>query len=480
MAMTQEKTEAARWRRPVRNLYLTLSLTLISLAAAGWVWGAMGYEMLIVALGWPHVLLGFVFFAGKVWRNAPQARAQALLLSAVTLIWWAAHYAFGLAAFIYIYFLYHAFRDEIFVYLTTRARHQGAPANVYARAGVVPLLLLLLVISQPQDYRQDLRRVTIRTTQTEANNWTLFSFRPVPDSRGHEFYFSLQAPHTAGAEGLTLSGRPGPVVDVGSGVRVNDQVWPDAASLLFVPRYAGQPVGPIAARPETGAVAIGLLGGHRVGQTFVAQADNLDGIALYTQRAETTPDAPLLLRVASPPLLPLGERWARLRWALIALAGAWLLWQVSRNWRVAREMWLYLALFGVTLIVLQNVLKSSSNSGYAVPMIFQLVVVFHYFSWYVFTFDKMHALAGAPRPVARSGFDGWLTYLREPRSFIAVVLGLSVLSLGGVAWYYLSNGPAVLRYGFDYSYFLYFLVFHVTFSFQPRLRHIAGQARQMA
>lgn len=492
MLAVETSAELSNMRAPLRNLLLTLALTLSALAVTGALWGTAGYEMLIVAMGWPHILLGFAFFWGKVCRNAPHARAQFVFLSAVTLAWWLGHYAFGLAALIYVYFLYHAFRDEIFVYLTTRAQHRGQPPNVYARAGIVPLLLLLLAISQPQDYRQDVRRVATTVAHTQADGWTLFQFRPIADSRGHEFYFYLQAPHTAGQQGLTLQGLANLATrdanttqtpyGAASGVLVNDYTWPDATMLAFAPYYAGtsqtQPLGfeSVTSQAFGPVVPVGVLGGHRVGQTFVAQQDNLAGIWLRTNRTDAAPaDTQLLLRVASPALLPMSETWARVRWACLTLAAAWLIWQVWRNWRVTKDLWLYLALFGVVLIALQNGLKAASNAGYAVPMIFQLVVTLHYFSWYVFTFDKMRVRrTPQPEPSIVRGWDKVLQYLRAPRSFAAVVVGLSVLSVGGVAWYYSGVGPAGLRYGFDYSYFLYFLVFHVTFSFAPRLGRAAG------
>jgi hypothetical protein len=460
MAIAPENLSAPL-RAPLRNLYLTFALTLAALWLAGKWRGAMGYEMLIVAMGWPHVLLGFVFFWGRVWRNEAGARARFALLSAATLMWWAAHYAWGVAALIYVYFLYHAFRDEVFVYLTTRARHRGPAANVYARAGVIPLLLLLLAISQPSDYRQDLRRAELSSTQTNENGWTLFQFRPVPDSRGQEFYFTLQAPHTAGASGLTINGLRG-----AGAARVNDEIWAEATGLAFAPQYNGEN-----APPKTPAadVPVGVLGGHRVGQTFMAERDNLSGLWFQTSRAANTPDVSLVLHLASPPLLPLSPEWARLRWALIVFLGAVLLWQVWRNWRAERDLWLYLGLFGVTIIAFQNWLKIVVNEGYAVPMIFQFVVVFHYFSWYVFTFDKMRALAGSAQLPARNGFDAFLARLREPSQFAGAVAVMSLIAGLGVWRHYLGNGPAALRYGFDYSYFLYFLVFHVTFSFQPKV-----------
>ncbi|HEY8186199.1 MAG TPA: hypothetical protein VIF64_09025, partial [Pyrinomonadaceae bacterium] len=54
--------------------------------------------------------------------------------------------------------------------------------------------------------------------------------------------------------------------------------------------------------------------------------------------------------------------------------------------------------------------------------------------------------------------------------FTAIVIVLNLISAAGVLWFYRLGGPGVLRYFLDYNYFLYFLVFHVTFSFRPNLR----------
>jgi hypothetical protein len=63
-----------------------------------------------------------------------------------------------------------------------------------------------------------------------------------------------------------------------------------------------------------------------------------------------------------------------------------------------------------------------------------------------------------------------LTYLGSTRHFTAAVIVLNLISVIGVLWYYRLGSPGGLRYIFDYNYFLYFLVFHVTFSFRPTLR----------
>src|SRR6266704_6936121 len=89
---------------PVRNLCLTFLLTLIVIAIVGSVWGTTGYEMLIVSMGWPHVILGFLFYFGKVLRGEWRARSSFVFLAFCTLALWFAHYAYTITAFIAVYF----------------------------------------------------------------------------------------------------------------------------------------------------------------------------------------------------------------------------------------------------------------------------------------------------------------------------------------------------------------------------------------
>src|SRR6266568_3933217 len=116
---------------PLRNIFLTLMLTIGTLAVAGYFWREQGYEMLIVTMGWPHVILGFVFYFGRVMRGEAKGGSAFLMLALLTLTLWIIHFNFAITGLIYLYFLYHAFRDEIFVYLQTRARHRPGP-SVYA------------------------------------------------------------------------------------------------------------------------------------------------------------------------------------------------------------------------------------------------------------------------------------------------------------------------------------------------------------
>jgi hypothetical protein len=69
-----------------------------------------------------------------------------------------------------------------------------------------------------------------------------------------------------------------------------------------------------------------------------------------------------------------------------------------------------------------------------------------------------------------------LAYLASKPHFTAIVIFLNLISAVGVLWYYRLGGPGAMRYFFDYNYFLYFLVFHVTFSFRPKLRFVSEEA----
>src|SRR5882762_8141924 len=152
----------------LRNILASLALSILTLALTGWIWREQGYEMLIVAMGWPHVLLGFSFFFGRVLRGERDSRPTFLLLALATITICAIHYRYSITGLIYLYFLFHLFRDEIFVYLQTRARH--APGSkVYAVARVAPLILLILLIPKQEFFRHDLRRVEFTGAQISSN-----------------------------------------------------------------------------------------------------------------------------------------------------------------------------------------------------------------------------------------------------------------------------------------------------------------------
>lgn len=467
-ATTIHHTPAVPLAAPLVNLSLTLALTCVTLAAVGARWGVGGYEMLIVAMGWPHVILGFVFNFGKVLRGERGARMSFVILTLLTLLFWGVHYLFAVTALIYIYFLYHAFRDEITIYLSTRSNY-ARQSSVYNLAGVAPLILLMLVIPQPSAFRQDLRRAELSGADFRVGEWTLLTFEPVANSRGRHFYFTLQAPHTEGQRSYATQAIRTDLRPEGE-MRVNDLRWNQAADLRFQPHYAGEPqVAPAAVTEGNDQVPVLLTGGHRVGQTFTAERDYLSGIWLPINVVEgEAPATHFLFRLASPALLPLSPAAANIRLALICALGLLVLWRLVPQLKKNRELWAYLAVFVLLFAVLQAGLKALARADYAAPMIFQFVVVFHYWSWYVFSARKMRRATSAPAPQAVSFYDRMLAALRRPRVFLLTVIVLNAASVAAAWSYYQTNtAPAALRFALDYHYFLYFLVLHVTFSFAP-------------
>jgi hypothetical protein len=454
----------------LRNILASLALSILTLGLTGWIWREQGYEMLIVAMGWPHVLLGFSFFLGRVLRGERDSRTTLLLLALATLAICIIHYRYSITGLIYLYFLFHLFRDEIFVYLQTRARHRPG-SRVYTIAGIAPLILLILLIPRQEAFRHDLRRVEFSGTQISSNNWTLIPFDPVPNSLGRDFYFYLQAPQTDGLRAFITHASADNSRNDGDMIVANGR-WAQAEDLLFRPHYAEEPL-EISARSTADDVPVLLTGGHSVGQTFRAEKSNLAGVWIPIDRFEQSAESTrFVFHMASPPLLPYSAQFDRLRQALILILTALVIWRLIPRRGKSWQLWVYLAVMASVFFGIQTILKSSNNAGYAFPLIFQFAVVFHYWSWYVFSFDKLRLNSRSPASAATNPrlYDRMLSYLGSKPHFTAAVIVMNVISILLVLWYYRFGSPSGLRYFFDYNYFLYFLVFHVTFSFRPILR----------
>lgn len=472
LAVPEVQAPQASLAVALRNIVASLALSILTLALTGWIWREQGYEMLIVAMGWPHVLLGFSFFFGRVLRGERDSRTTFLLLALATLAICSIHYRYSITGLIYLYFLFHLFRDEIFVYLQTRARHQFSP-RVYAVAGVAPLILLILLVPRQQDFRHDLRRVEFAGTQVSSNDWTLIPFKAVTNSLGRDFYFYLHAPHTEGLRSFITHASAGNARSDGEMI-VGKRKWDQAEDLVFHPHYVGDPEA-LATNVSTtaGDVPVLLTGGHSVGQVFRAEKNKLDGVWIPIDRFEQSAESTrFVFHIASPPLLPYSAQFDLVRQALILILTALVIWRLIPRRGKSWQLWVYLAVMASVFFGVQTILKSSNNAGYAFPLIFQFAVVFHYWSWYVFSFDKLRPNSRPPATSATSPrpYDHMLSYLGSKPHFTAIVIVMNVISVLFVLWYYRFGAPSVLRYFFDYNYFLYFLVFHVTFSFRPILR----------
>jgi len=456
----------------LRQVCLTFAFTIGAIVLVYSLWSGIGYRMLMLGMGWPHVILGFVFYFGGVLRGDLRVRAAFGILVLATLAIWTTHYFFDIAALIYIYFLYHAFRDDILVSLWRRAKTGQLSQAFNAAAVVAALLLLALLIAIPhQDVFRSLRDVETTGAQFSKDNCTLFSFDPVPDSRGREFYFNLQAPHTAGlrafvAQATTQQSR------ADGELRVNDEKWAGAADLIFQPYYAGDEKNPPAVGPSTSQVPVLLTGGHRVGQTFSAERNNLAGIWLPISPLEGGGETTRFGFHLAAPLFTYPFTMENVRVAAIVLLSALVLWWLLRLRRQGSQLWGYLLVMIAVFVGLQAIFKTSNLAEQTLRYFSQFVLVFHYFLWYVITFDKYRGRlprSGESRSTgaAISLYDQMLARLRRGPQFAAAVVILNVASMLGVVWYYQLNAPPKLLYFFDYRFFLYFLAFHVTFSFKP-------------
>jgi hypothetical protein len=129
------------------------------------------------------------------------------------------------------------------------------------------------------------------------------------------------------------------------------------------------------------------------------------------------------------------------------------------------------------LVLALTAMQWMRTHNYAAPLFFVFLVVFHYWSWYVFSLEKiaLRPAQRAPQPV-KTGLDGLLARISTRRGFLTAVVALNLISFAGAYAYnvmHLSAHLAAplampLRYAFDLKYFLYILVFHVTTSFVPK------------
>ena len=421
----------------------------------------------MLGLGWPHVILGFVFYFGAIVRGDAHTRLAFVILVLLTLAIWAVHYVYDIAALIYIYFLYHAFRDDILVSLWKDAR-QGRMSHALDAGAIVLILMLLglLIFAPNQNVYRNVRTFELSGAQVPANGWMLISFDPVADSSGREFYFFLQAPNTVGSQAFVTKAATSDRLTEGE-IRVNNERWTHASDLIFQPYYAGDSQ-TIPAPQAPDVVPVLLTGGHRVGQTFKAERNNLSGIWLPIQRLNNEGETTRFVFRLSAPLFAYPFTQSNLRWAaIVSLALLLLAWLLLRQHGNA-QVWVYLLCMIVFVIALQAIFKTSNLAEQSLRFFAQFVLVFHYFLWYVITFRKYRGKAPAAGQVtARNYYDRLLAYLRRTPQFPIAVVVLNLASLAGVAWYYQANAAPRLLYFFDYRFFLYFLAFHVTFSFKP-------------
>ena len=344
----------------------------------------------------------------------------------------------------------------------------------------MPFILLMFFVTdpRPQHYRQDLRRVELEASNFPASGWTLISFSPISYSRNEPFYFYLEYPNSKGPTAFNTLASVNEST-IGGEMRVADKAWDQASDLIFKPGFEDDPSGPPPAIPALAGdtIPVSFSGDYRVGQTFKAERANLHGIWLPIIRSPGKPSGNFVFHLTqdtSSPLAPLTPTLQMLRFALIALLAGFVLWKAIPHFKQNRVFWLYFLLFMAIFASLQKVITAAGGSGVEFPVMFQLVVVFHYLSWYVFSFDKLRNCSesqSSTQSLPVAAFDRFLFRFQNISNFVLLVVGLNFVSALGVLWYTRWNGPAPLRYAFDYRYFLYFLVLHVTFSFAPKSPH---------
>jgi hypothetical protein len=450
----------------LRPVIITLGLTLVAIILMYSLWSSLGYKMLMLGLGWPHVILGFVFYFGAIVRGNARTRIAFVMLVLLTLAIWTVHYVYDIAALIYVYFLYHAFRDDILVSVWKGTREGRMSHALNAGAIVLSLMLLALLIFAPtQDVYRNVRTLELSGAQVQANGWTLISFDQVTDSRGREFYFFLQAPNTVGSRAFVTKANTSDRLADGE-IRVNNERWTNASDLVFQFYYAGDSQ-TMPAQQAPDAVPVLLTGGHRVGQTFKAERNNLAGIWLPIERLNNEGETTRFVFRLSAPLFTYPFTQTNLRWAgIISLSLILLAWLLLRQCGNS-QVWVYLLCMIAFVIALQAIFKTSNLAEQSLRFFAQFVLVFHYFLWYVITFHKYRGKAPAGQVMPRNHYDRMLAYLRRTPQFPIAVVVLNLASLAGVAWYYQANAAPRLLSFFDYRFFLYFLAFHVTFSFKP-------------
>ncbi len=131
--------ETASLGRLLRGFLISYLLTAVSLGLVGYLWGRVGFDLLIVGMGWPHVIFGFLFNLGKVAEGDRGYRVALASLLLVTLAIGFVNSLRPLTTIIYLYFTFHAFRDEIFIYHQRRTGYRFF-GRVFDRNGLGILL----------------------------------------------------------------------------------------------------------------------------------------------------------------------------------------------------------------------------------------------------------------------------------------------------------------------------------------------------
>ncbi len=440
----------------VRNLGLSLILTCLLFAVARWAWGQPGYDVLLVGVGWPHILLGF-FSACLRLRSGETSRlffpGGLALFAAIAWL----HHEFLLLTFIQVLFVFHAVRDEISIYLRTRAGEAPAPA-VSEIAGMMPFLAALLLIPNwsvaddpaRYDVRGSTRVAELSALDASRPGWMLFPFAPVEGSEGRSFRFWTEARGSAPFPEMVAALAPSSTRFLVNSRPSRQTAYGSPLALAMVPRFGSEPEPPGQPPPADRSTAR-VNGGHRLGQRFVAEREELSGVWLWIEDAPSRHRALDLRYGLEPaPLVPASVPFRELRFGLIALLLALGIRQVARSPRPKTGAWAFLVAMGALFALPVVLLTWRSPASGDLPYLFQFLVVFHYVGWYVFTLRRA---AESPR--------------KTPRWILPTIL-LNAAFIGAAWLDLLGELPSAFSTLFRIEYFVYALLFHVCLSFGHR------------
>jgi len=113
------------------------------------------------------------------------------------------------------------------------------------------------------------------------------------------------------------------------------------------------------------------------------------------------------------------------------------------------------------------------------PSLFAFLVVFHYFSWYVFSLERAGASPTAQVVQHAAGLSAFLQLLRTVPGFLKAVVVMNVFFIGCAYAYYILRLSPALRVPFDFKFFIYLLVFHLTTSFVPKISRGVTQLKPL-
>ena len=440
----------------IGSVGLSLVLTGVLLVFAGLVWGHSGYDILLIGIGWPHIMLGLVGHGIKL-RNGDVSR---LFFPAGIALWslisWL-HHEFLLLAFIQILFVFHAVRDEISIYLRRRIGKEPAPV-VSDIPGMLPFLLLLLLIpdwsvtddAARYDLRDSTRSGGLIGFNASEPRWTLFPFAPVLNCEGHQFRFWVEARNSESFPEMLAALTPSSKAFLVNGRLSVQAVDGTPLALNMAPRY-GAELGLPGTPPPADHATARVSGGHRLEQSFVAEQDELSGIWVWIDDSKSR-HKPLNLHygLQSASLVPATFPRRALRITLIVILGLVGIRQIARSPWTNLGAWTFLAAMAALFMVPVIFLIRQSGLAGGFPYLFQFLVVFHYISWYVFALR--HGANSARRTPA------WVIF--------TVLLNAVFI---GIAWlHYSGRLPTYLSVPFRIEYFAYALLFHVCMSFGHR------------